>query len=544
MVAFHRPCFAFLITPLALGTHIGVSRDFTLSSHLLTSVANAGEVLGTNHTDHLIGVIKGYSEKIDKLASSAKSQDDYAKARSACQILEVLLGNRTISAESSAYQSERQDYWSTMCWLPAACFVQLQHTIDVVAALRVVTSVKSKFAVRSRGHNGNPGFSSIDQAGVLLDVKDLNTVGVNPDASIVSAGTGASWSSVYSTLDPYNVSAIGGRNGDVGVAGLILGGGMPYFPNLYGLASANVKNFQVVLADTSIVNANEDDNRDLYYALKGGGPNFGIVTRVDMYTVPTHKIWYNLAIYNHSDYAAILEATANIHKFAELDPKIGYFMNANPAGLFSGLLYAGWSTFPPAFEPFRNLTPAVTLAAPTNGTVYSLSQVLSEGEDASTRRYGVGITHSFNPSLYMPTHLKYRSLANFSGSDMGGLAYTIQPANGARMAKFQAQNGGSPFTIQPIDQDWIVTFASWASETNDASAMAAVENLRTDIQDRAQKSDNLLDLIFMNDAGANQSPLRSYGNEVLETLKEIAKKYDPEGVFQRLQGGGFLLSLA
>jgi FAD/FMN-containing dehydrogenase len=102
--------------------------------------------------------------------------------------------------------------------------VQIQNAAEVIAALDVVTHAQTKFAVRSRGHNPNPGFSSVDQTGVLLDLRDMNTVAVNDDASVVSAEPGASWGDVYGFLEPYNCSAVGGRHADVGVAGLLLGG--------------------------------------------------------------------------------------------------------------------------------------------------------------------------------------------------------------------------------------------------------------------------------------------------------------------------------
>jgi FAD/FMN-containing dehydrogenase len=87
---------------------------------------------------------------------------------------------------------------------------------------------------------------------VLLDLRTLNRVNpyVDGTQSVVTAEPGASWGSVYAALDPYNRSVIGARDEDVGVGGLILGGGMPYFSNRYGLASDNVQNFQVCTQTT------------------------------------------------------------------------------------------------------------------------------------------------------------------------------------------------------------------------------------------------------------------------------------------------------
>jgi hypothetical protein len=109
------------------------------------------------------------------------------------------------------------------------------------------------------------------------------------------------------------------------------------------------------------------------------------VTRVDLYTVPLHKVWYKLAIYNASDSAAVLDGVARLHEFARSDPNLGFFLNVNANGFFAGLLYAGWTGWPEAYEPFRDLTPVITLANATNGTVFSLATAISSGEDPDAR---------------------------------------------------------------------------------------------------------------------------------------------------------------
>ena len=83
----------------------------------------------------------------------------------------------------------------------------------------------------------------------------------------------------------------GGRLAPIGVPGLLLGGGISFYGNQYGFACDSVINFEVVLADGSIVNANKRKNPDLYWALKGGSSNFGIVTRFDLQTYSSPKVW-------------------------------------------------------------------------------------------------------------------------------------------------------------------------------------------------------------------------------------------------------------
>jgi FAD/FMN-containing dehydrogenase len=152
---------------------------------------------------------------------------------------------------------------------------------DVSLALKTIKFLKIKFAIRSGGHSPNPGWSSIGEPGILIDLQRLNEMSVSADKKVATIGPGKKWGDVYEALDPYGLSVVGGRISQVGVGGLILGGGFFHFSSKYGLAADNVKNFELVLADGSIVNANAVSNNDLFWALKGGGPNFGWFLALD-----------------------------------------------------------------------------------------------------------------------------------------------------------------------------------------------------------------------------------------------------------------------
>ena len=100
-----------------------------------------------------------------------------------------------------------------------------------------------------------------------------------------------SWADVYSYLEPYGLAAAGGRLGPVGVPGLLLAGGINFFGNQVGFGCDTVVNYEVVLANGTIVEANRTSHSDLFWALKGGSSNFGLVTRFDMETIQSTKVW-------------------------------------------------------------------------------------------------------------------------------------------------------------------------------------------------------------------------------------------------------------
>jgi hypothetical protein len=113
----------------------------------------------------------------------------------------------------------------------------------------------------------------------------MNGTTYNEETKIASIQPGGHWQSVYETLAPYGVTVTGGRAGTVGVGGFITGGGNSFHSASHGLACDNVQNFEVVLADGTLLNANADENADLWRALKGGSGNFGLITRIDMYAI-------------------------------------------------------------------------------------------------------------------------------------------------------------------------------------------------------------------------------------------------------------------
>lgn len=113
---------------------------------------------------------------------------------------------------------------SQACWETPACIIRVQNPQDVAKALQIIQEFQVPFSIRSGGHSPNPGWSSIEDPGILIDLSALNTIAVSEDKTTASIGPGQRWGSVYESLDPYGVNVIGGRIPSVGVGGLLLGG--------------------------------------------------------------------------------------------------------------------------------------------------------------------------------------------------------------------------------------------------------------------------------------------------------------------------------
>ena len=147
---------------------------------------------------------------------------------------------------------------------------------DVVAALAFAREQGFEIAVRAGGHSV-AGASLVDD-GVVLDVRLMGDVDVDPVARIVRVGAGATWAKVDAATQAHGLATTGGRVSTTGVAGLTLGGGSGWLERKHGLACDNVLAVELVTADGRIVRATADQHPDLFWALRGGGGNFGVVT--------------------------------------------------------------------------------------------------------------------------------------------------------------------------------------------------------------------------------------------------------------------------
>lgn len=197
-------------------------------------------------------------------------------AKLACDDLIRGFGASMVVLPSDArYPNISTENWSQTAWKTPACITLPSGASQVQKVVKTLAAKNVPFAIRSGGHSPNPFDANIDGNGVLISTERLNKVTFDPAAKTASLGPGARWGEVYAALDQYRVTVVGGRVLDVGVGGLILGGGLSYLTDLYGLACDNVVSYQVVLGDGKLVQATERSHSDLFWALKGGANNFG-----------------------------------------------------------------------------------------------------------------------------------------------------------------------------------------------------------------------------------------------------------------------------
>src|SRR5450432_2554412 len=179
----------------------------------------------------------------------------------------------------SAYEDARV-IWNGMVARRPGLIARCADVSDVQSAVRAAAEAGILTAVRCGGHS-LAGFSSCD-GGLVIDLSRMRQVNVDPDARRARFAGGCLLGSVDTATQKAGLVFPAGVVSHTGAAGLVLGGGTGWLTRRFGLSCDNVEGFTLVTADSSIVRANAKENSDLFWALRGGGGNFGVVTEFEV----------------------------------------------------------------------------------------------------------------------------------------------------------------------------------------------------------------------------------------------------------------------
>ncbi len=193
-----------------------------------------------------------------------------------------------ITAGHPAYDEVRRVHNFMIDRRPAAV-VRCSTPADVAAVVRYAAETGTELAVRGGAHSV-PGYGTADGA-VVADLSGLSTVTVDPENRTATAGGGVTWGGFNEATAKHGLATTGGIISTTGVGGLTLGGGIGYLSRGYGLSCDNLLSAQVVTADGTTVTASADEHPDLFWALRGGGGNFGVVTEFTFRLHPVDQIY-------------------------------------------------------------------------------------------------------------------------------------------------------------------------------------------------------------------------------------------------------------
>lgn len=206
----------------------------------------------------------------------------------AVQALASRLRGELIRPGDTSYDAARAVYNAMIDKRPAL-IARCADVADVIAAVNFAREQQLTLAVRGGGHSG-PGLGSCDD-GLVIDLSRMRGIRVDPDARTVRAEGGCTWGDVDHATHAFGLATPSGFISTTGVGGLTLGGGIGYLSRTHGLTIDNLLGVDMVLADGRFVTASADEHADLFWAVRGGGGNFGVVTSFEYRLHPISTVY-------------------------------------------------------------------------------------------------------------------------------------------------------------------------------------------------------------------------------------------------------------
>jgi FAD/FMN-containing dehydrogenase len=248
--------------------------------------------------------------------------------------------------------------------------VRAEQVADVMAAVNFAREADMDLAVKGGGHSA-PGYGTVDD-GMVIDLSLLRHVHVDPRTRTARAGGGATWGDFNYATHAYGLATPGGIISTTGIGGLTLGGGIGYLARGYGLSIDNLLSAEIVTADGQVRTASTTENPDLFWALRGGGGNFGVVTSFEFRLHPVKDVYVGLFFYEIDQAGNLLRFFREFIKDApeaygafpafQIAPPLPFVPSDRHGDTFcaaivhwAGPLDEGES----AMRPFRDLAPVV-----------------------------------------------------------------------------------------------------------------------------------------------------------------------------------------
>ncbi|PWY87378.1 putative oxidoreductase [Aspergillus heteromorphus CBS 117.55] len=483
--------------------------------------------------------------------SNATGSSDLSGA--CCLTLLSLLGSSQVTFPGSqAYEFSRSSFFSQQeAQLQPRCVVAPTGVEDVSTILQSLTSIGTSlpegersvcdFAIRSGGHTPFAGAASID-GGITIDLQGLKAIEVSSDRATVSVGPGATWGEVYSFLDPLQLTVAGGRVAQVGVGGLTTGGGISFVSPRYGWTCDTVQNFEVVLANGSIIHANADEHPDLLGALRGGSNNFGIVTRADLTAIEQGPVWGGNVYYALDTIDQQLQATAQFSDpetyddYASLIVSLS-FSGAQGAAIVNSIVYTRAEENPPAFQPFTEIASLSSTLRLAN--MSSITTELGSYSPNGHRQLFLETTFASTQSMLNATYRHWNtSLAAIR--EVAGIVWSVslEPLPPSIYARASPENA---LGLSGTSGTLVVALlsATWNDATDDAAVAQVAREMFAAVEDDAHRLEAYHPFVYLNYAAPWQDPIASYGPESVERLRRVAWDVDPRGVFTANVPGGF-----
>lgn len=473
---------------------------------------------------------------------------DVADVSVQCSTLKLVFGS------SKVQFGDVLSYWSTVSdELVPTCTFKPATALEVSTFVLLSRLTQCPFATKGGGHLGFAGANNID-GGITLSLEKFKNIDVLPGKDkIVAIGPGNRWLDVYTTLEKQNLAVAGGRSYDVGISGLTLGGGVSHHINSHGFTCDTIAAFEVVTSSGIIVKATPTSYVDLYWALRGGGGNFGVVTNFFFEAFDQGNIWAGDRVVAESEAPAVYRAFTNAAKNAAQDTKATHYFAVSTfqqegvtvKAVSPGVTYTEVPSSPPAiFDEYLAIPYYVDGIKET--TLANFTLTIDAGTSYPGRQHFWAI-----PAMKVDYDLiKYMGdlILNLETTpDVDGVtnvvSMTVQAISVPALQKM-TQKGGNPLGLKASDGPLFhcMLYVRWdGGAAEDIRVYDALKAFEDKVVAEAKRRGLATSYTYMNYAGPYAKVVEGYGSANQERLQSISKKYDPTAVFRKLQPGGHKL---
>ncbi|MEU6491580.1 FAD-binding oxidoreductase [Streptomyces sp. NPDC046984] len=448
-----------------------------------------------------------------------------SKAGAALAALRSDLAGAVHAPGDPGYDEARTVFNATVDRRPAV-IAQCAGQADVVRAVRFARELDLKIAVRGGGHSV-AGMALCDN-GLVVDLRRMHDVTVHPGSASVRVGGGAVMSDLDRATQPHGLATTGGRVSTTGVGGFVLGGGTGWLDRPFGLAVDNLLGVELVTAEGATVLATGEENPELFWALHGGGGNFGIATAL---TLRLHELpEFSIAL------LMFLPETGPdaVRTFRDVittgPPKVGgavLYVTAPPEPfvpqhLVGSLLCTALVTYTGGEEELRKLARPL-LALPHEGEVvtsmpYADVQCMLDGPPGLRNHWSVEYVSALPDELVDVFCSRARSMPVPSASQQ--VLFPLGGAIAAGPAEYPVPYRDAPWTVHP--------FGIWEDPADDERALRWVRDLCADA--RPWRTGAVY-LNFIGDEGRDRV-VAGLGTGNFNRLARIKRQYDPDNVFR------------
>lgn len=447
-------------------------------------------------------------------------------AEQALEGLRDTLAGDAITPRDAGYDEARSIFNAMIDRRPAV-IAQCESAADVAAAVRFGREHDLEVAVRGGGHS--VAGLAVNDGGLVVDLRRMHAVTVDPQARTARVGGGATMSHLDRATQPFGLATTGGRASTTGLGGFTLGGGSGWLERKFGLACDNLVSVDLVTADGTEVRASDDENPELFWALHGGGGNFGVATSMTLRLHPLPDLAIALLLWPAEKGAEVLPVYRDLLASAPDDIGGGFLYLTGPPDEFVPEHLVG-RTVCAVLITYTGTEPAMRrAAAPLLGLGHE-AEVITEIPYAELQ-----CMLDDPPGLRNYWSAEYLDALPDQAVDVfcARAGSMIVPSNSQHILFPMGGALSRDDSDHPLpwrDAQWAVhPFAIWNDPADDERGRQWVRDVRTDVEPWS------LGLVYLNFIGleGDDRVIAGFGAHNYRRLAEVKARYDPDNVFRR-----------